>query len=217
MSQDNMSKDEKNSPEVEATSALFDGEVADCASLDDWLDNTENTERWHRYSIISSSLKGDVAEVAHIDISARVSASIDDESSAKVVRTSFSSRSAAARKAAARWLQPAGKAAVAAGVAVVAVLTVQTYQQPASVPSAEEPAFMTAPIGGRQPVSYSPSANTTSADQQQQQARESQLRRQAQSYLIDHQQQLMIVEGKANQTRSDKNESPESQQKDGSQ
>ncbi|MGM0525608.1 MAG: sigma-E factor negative regulatory protein [Pseudomonadota bacterium] len=217
MSQDNMSKDGKISPEVEATSAFFDGEVADCSSLDDWLDNTENTERWHRYSIISSSLKGDLAEVSHIDISAKVSAAVNDESSAKVVHTSFSSRSAAARKAAARWLQPAGKAAVAAGVAVVAVLTVQTYQQPASVPSAEEPAFMTAPIGGRQPVSYSPSTNTGTTGQQQQQTQDSQLRRQAQSYLIDHQQQLMIVEGKANKIRSDKNESSETQQKDGSQ
>lgn len=216
MSQDNVSKDGKISPETEATSAFYDGETAECSSLDDWLDNTENTERWHRYSIISSSLKGDLAELSHIDISVKVSAAVDEESSAKVVHTSFSSRSAAARKAAARWLQPAGKAAVAAGVAVVAVLTVQTYQQPASVPSAEEPAFMTAPIGGRQPVSYSPSANTSAAGQQQQ-AQDSQLRRRAQSYLIDHQQQLMIVESKANQIRSDKNESSETQQKDGSQ
>ncbi|MGM0481397.1 MAG: sigma-E factor negative regulatory protein [Pseudomonadota bacterium] len=198
MSQDRLSKDTTPTSEMQTTSAIFDQESAEHVAMDEWLDNDEERLRWHRYSLISSSLKRDLGQTTEVDISEQVSAAIAAQiETPEVIKTSLNSRSSAVRKAAMRWLQPTAKVAVAAGVAVVAVLTVQTYQQPTLLPGssgADQPSIMTAPIGGSsQPVSYSPSAQTqplTEAAPQQSQ----QLRRQAQSYLIDHQQQLMIIQ-----------------------
>lgn len=183
----------------ETTSAFFDEEQANQSSLEAWLADEETATRWHSYSIISRAMKGDLAGTAHIDISARVSASIAKEKphssakagSDKVIAVNHDKHSAAAQKAARRWFQPLAKVAVAAGVAAVAVMTVQTYQTPEAVPAAQEPALLTNPLGGRQPVSYSPSNNASPVTNQQQDV---QLRRQAQSYLIDHQQQMLLIE-----------------------
>lgn len=191
MSQDNRSIDAKGSAQDEVTSAFFDEEHAEHESFDSWLSDDQTVQRWYRYSIISSAMKNDIAAAAPIDISQRVSAAIAAEPNSKVVSVTLGSRSKAARRAANRWFQPVAKVAVAAGVAVVAVMTVQTYQTPEAMPAAQEPALITNPLGGRQPVSYSPatSANPLSAQQQ-----DMQLRRQAQSYLIDHQQQVLLLQ-----------------------
>ena len=84
---------------------------------------------------------------------------------------------------------------------MVAVMTVQSVQSPDTVPAAQEPGFITNPLGGRQPVSYSPSVNSASAGAQEQQ--DVQLRRQAQSYLIDHQQQILLLQN-ASETGAEK-------------
>ncbi|WP_404402602.1 negative regulator of sigma E activity [Idiomarina seosinensis] len=198
MSRDRLSNDTMPTSEMQTTSAIFDQESAEQSAIDDWLSKDEESSRWHRYSLISSSLKGELGGTSVVDISEQVSAAIAAQiDKPEVIKTSMHSRSAAVRKAAARWLQPTAKVAVAAGVAVVAVLTVQTYQQPNLVPgnpASEQPSIMTAPIGGSsQPVSYSPAGQTQAASQETPQQSE-QLRRQAQSYLIDHQQQLMILQ-----------------------
>lgn len=198
MSQDTLSKDTTH----ESTSAFFDDQPLD-NELESWLNDEESVQRWHRYSLISSSLKGDLGQSPQLDISASVSEAVEQEASQRVVKAGFGSRSAAVRKAAARWVQPTGKVAVAAAVAVVAVMTVQTYQQPNTVPAAEEPALMTAPIGGRQPVSFSP--NATSESMAERQFQDLQQRRQAQSYLIDHQQQVLMLQDAASTHEPDTN------------
>lgn len=197
MSRDFLSTDDNELTQSELTSTLFDAEQLDGQrsegdSLDAWLADDAAASQWHRYSIISSSLKGDLSDAPTLDISAQVSAAIADEKLDNVVSMSLNSKNKAARKASLRWLQPAGKIAVAASVAVVAVLSVQSLQQPTAVPNAEQPALMTNPLGGREPVSYSPAVAAPSEAQQQ--AYELQMRRQAQSYLIDHQQQTLIVQ-----------------------
>lgn len=192
MSQDNRSTDAKLADKFETTSAFFDEESAEQASIDAWLADDEAVQRWHRYSVISSVMKNDLSASGSIDISERVSAAVAAESAQdNVVSVASTSRSKAARKAASRWYQPVAKVAVAAGVAVVAVMTVQTLKSPDVVPAAQEPSFVTNPLGGRQPVSYSPSVNSPSVTQEQQ---DMQLRRQAQSYLIDHQQQILLLQ-----------------------
>ena len=192
MSQGKLSKDELHAAKHEATSAYFDEEHADGGSVDAWLKDDETAQRWHRYSLISSSLKKDLSASVSVDISEKVRAAIEQQQAHSVVSISSSSRSPAARKAASKWFQPFAKVAVAAGVAAVAVMTVQTYQQPDSVPAAQKPALMTNPLGGRQPVSYSPSMAASPVASQQQQ--DVQMRRQAQSYLIDHQQQILLLQ-----------------------
>ena len=68
----------------------------------------------------------------------------------------------------------------------MAVMTVQVYQQPAGADGASaEPALLTNPIGGREPVSLNHVEPMSQVSDQQR-------RRQVQSYLIDHQQQLML-------------------------
>lgn len=166
----------------------------------------EQRALWQRYALVGSVLRGDAEVGQPLDISAQVAARVAAEGAADTtVDTTESSvvdisvaAGGARTKAAMRWLKPAASAAVAASVAIVAVLSVQQWNQP--MPGSEssgqsmEPALITNPLGGRNPVSYnsvgSPGANkavaTPGSDAQQQQ------RRQLQSYLIDHQQQLQL-------------------------
>ncbi|RUO65526.1 anti sigma-E protein, RseA [Pseudidiomarina planktonica] len=162
----------------------------------------EQRALWQRYALVGSVLRGDAEVGQPLDISAQVAARVAAEAASDTTESSVVGISVAAggarTKAAMRWLKPAASAAVAASVAIVAVLSVQQWNQP--MPGSEssgqsmEPALITNPLGGRNPVSYnsvgSPGANkavaTPGSDAQQQQ------RRQLQSYLIDHQQQLQL-------------------------
>lgn len=180
--------------ESESTSALFDGQFINADEIEALLDNEKAKQEWHRYSVIRAAIKGDLNSDVSLDISERVRASVSQESN--VVKPGFG-RSTSQSKAASRWFQPFAKVAVAASVAVVAVMTVQTYQQP-TIPEggSAEPTLLTNPIGGREPVSLNRVEPMSQINDQQR-------RRQVQSYLIDHQQQLML------QQKADKNEQPE--------
>lgn len=170
--------------ESELTSALFDDQIVNADDIEALLDDEPAKQEWHRYSVIRAAIKDDLNTDISLDISERVQASIQHESN--VVTPAFG-RSKSQNKAASRWFQPFAKVAVAAGVAVVAVMTVQTYQQP-NLPdgTSAEPTLLTNPIGGgREPVSLNRVEPMSQVSDQQR-------RRQAQSYLIDHQQQLML-------------------------
>lgn len=170
--------------ESELTSALFDDQIVHADDIEALLDDEPAKQEWHRYSVIRAAIKDDLNTDISLDISERVQASIQHESN--VVTPAFG-RSKSQNKAASRWFQPFAKVAVAAGVAVVAVMTVQTYQQP-NLPdgTSAEPTLLTNPIGGgREPVSLNRVEPMSQVSDQQR-------RRQAQSYLIDHQQQLML-------------------------
>ncbi|MEX1222113.1 MAG: anti sigma-E factor RseA C-terminal domain-containing protein [Idiomarina sp.] len=176
------------------------GAAVNSDSLSEVL-TAEQRALWQRYALVGSVLRGDAEVGQPLDISAQVAARVAAEATAttdsSVVDISVAA-GGARTKAAMRWLKPAASAAVAASVAIVAVLSVQQWNQP--MPGSEssapgmEPALITNPLGGRNPVSYnsvdSPGASKTAAaagsDAQQQH------RRQLQSYLIDHQQQLQL-------------------------
>ena len=179
----------------ELTSALFDDQNINADEIEALLKDEEAQQEWHRYGVIRAAIKGDLNSDISLDISERVRVSVSQESN--VVKPGFG-RSKSQNKAASRWFQPFAKVAVAASVAVVAVMTVQTYQQPATPDgSSAEPTLLTNPIGGgREPVSLNRVEPMSQISDQQR-------RRQVQSYLIDHQQQLMLQQ-KAEQTEKEK-------------
>ena len=180
----------------ESTSALFDDQSINADEIEALLSDEQAVQEWHRYSVIRAAIKRDLNTDISMDISEQVRANISQESN-KVVKPGFG-RSKSQNKAASRWLQPFAKVAVAASVAVVAVMTVQTYQQPVTAEGGSaEPALLTSPIGGgREPVSLNRVEPMSQINDQQR-------RRQVQSYLIDHQQQLML------QQKADSDEQPE--------
>lgn len=168
----------------ESTSALFDDQIINADEIKALLDDEQEKQAWHRYSVIRAAIKSDLNSDISLDISERVSMSISQESN--VIKPGFG-RSKSQNKAASRWFQPFAKVAVAASVAVVAVMTVQTYQQPNTPEGGSmESVLLTNPIGGgREPVSLNRVEPMAQVSSQQR-------RRQVQSYIIDHQQQLML-------------------------
>ncbi|MEA3587176.1 sigma-E factor negative regulatory protein [Pseudidiomarina sp. 1APP75-27a] len=150
--------------------------------LDTLLSDTEAQQVWGRYALIGRVMKGDAETHQPLDISAAVAAQVSAEAKpAKVVQGRFG------KKTMQRWFAPAGSAAIAASVALVAVLSVQ-QANPVAPEETVQPAFATAPIGGRNPVSY----NTVLQSNEPTQAELAQQSRLLQSYMLDHQQQLQL-------------------------
>ncbi|MCK9505945.1 MAG: sigma-E factor negative regulatory protein, partial [Porticoccaceae bacterium] len=105
-----------NSNVEETLSALMDGEASDLEirrTLRDISDNAELRGTWQRYQLASAAMKRDLPPRV-TDLSLRISAAIDEESTPK------SSLSA--------LLPRFGKVAIAASVTLVAVLGVQQIQ-----------------------------------------------------------------------------------------
>lgn len=170
----------------EQVSALLDNASEDLREqeqqLDTLLSDTEAQHVWGRYALIGRVMKGDAEAHQPIDISAAVAARISAEAQpGKVVQGRFGKQSVK------RWLAPAGSVAIAASVALVAVLSVQ-QTNPVVPEETVQPAFATAPIGGRNPVSY----NTVLQSNEPTQAELAQHSRLLQSYMLDHQQQLQL-------------------------
>lgn len=187
-------------------SALLDGDVQDQRQFDELLSDKTARDAWQRYALIGGVMRADANVGAPLDISQRVAEQVAQEPllQGQVVQPQITQKGAMGR-AARRWLQPAAKVAVAAGVAAVAVLSVNTVQQPNPVQQSNEPAFITNPIGGLNPVSLNavfaePQASSPSQAMQQQQ-------REMQSYIIDHQQQLLL------QPQADVNKSEQESEK----
>ncbi len=100
---------------AEAVSALMDGEVDELSlhrALRDIEEDQALRDMWHRYHMVSASMKNELPE-RMTDLSSRISAAIAEEKSpVRLVQ---------------RWLQPVGRFAIAASVTVVAVFGVQQY------------------------------------------------------------------------------------------
>jgi len=98
----------------QSLSALMDGEATDMELhrlLKEVSEGSELRDKWKRYHMVSSALKGDAA-ITPIDYSAAISAAIDEEPSHR-------------QSALAGFVGSAGRFAIAASVALVAVLGVQ--------------------------------------------------------------------------------------------
>ncbi|MBT6592539.1 MAG: sigma-E factor negative regulatory protein [Porticoccaceae bacterium] len=103
----------------QSLSALMDGEATDMELhrlLKEVSEGSELRDKWKRYHMVSSALKGDAA-ITPIDYSAAISAAIDEESSHR-------------QSVLAGFVGSAGRFAIAASVALVAVLGVQQLNSP---------------------------------------------------------------------------------------
>lgn len=167
------------------------------ADLSALLDDQHAQAAWSRYALVGHIMRGDAQSHQHIDISVRVAAQIQHEAQPSqttqtdnIVQPSVRQGGAQAR-AASRWLKPAGSIAIAASVALVAVLSVQQPVLDDTQPTIEtqvQPAVVTNPFGGRNPVSY----NTVIEQQAPTEAELAQQRQLLQTYMIDHQRQIQL-------------------------
>ena len=110
-----------------------------------------------------------------------------------------------------RWLQPVAQGAVAAGVAMLAVVGMQQYQQPQQEVMSPLPVLHTQPIGGfYTPVSLS---QTTVEDRFAEQERQAMLEQQQRLQLLlnAHRQQVRVMEQsrQASQTTDKSEQQPE--------
>ena len=102
---------------TEAVSALMDGEVDEMElhrTLKDIADSPEARASWHRYQLAALAMRRELPETL-IDLSGPIREAIEQESNPSAFTQ--------------RWVKPAGRFAVAASVAMVAVLGVQQFSQ----------------------------------------------------------------------------------------
>lgn len=123
---------------IESVSALMDNEASELELqrlLKELDADPELKATWSRYQIASAGLKGKLPAMASTDFAARVSAAIDAEETyssqevakSKVVGEDVSKPSSVVVLPS-RWLQQAGRVAVAASVAGALIVGVQQYQ-----------------------------------------------------------------------------------------
>ncbi|MFA5631608.1 MAG: sigma-E factor negative regulatory protein [Porticoccaceae bacterium] len=120
----------------ETLSALMDGEAEELEvrrALREVSANSDLRATWHRYQLASAAMKRDLPG-GIVDLSSRIGAALEQEAPLK---PSLS-----------RWLQPLGKVAIAASVALVAVIGVQQIQNAGTAQPSAEMASRTANDSG---------------------------------------------------------------------
>lgn len=180
----------------EQLSALLDGHIDGDEALHELVENASQRERWFRYQLTGAVIRGDVSNGQPLDISAAVAAQVAAEPKHAVVpKSAWQSLQHWLQQG---WFRPAANVAVAAGVAIVTIVGIQSYQPvtestvsaEAAASSASTIGFETRPLGGViNPVSFN-MTNSPVVDQQE----ADQERRLLQSFFFDHQQQLQLSE-----------------------
>ncbi len=167
----------------EQLSALMDGEALDNEVLSALSEDVTLQRRWESYHLIRDTLRGDVADVVHFDIAARVSAALEKEPARNIIPLIQESQPEPARwermsfwKKMRPWGMQITQVGVAACVSLAVIVGVQQYNQPKNngEPS-ETPVFNTLPMMGKaSPVSLgvpSDSFDTNNVNQQVQEQR----------------------------------------------
>ncbi|MFH8132835.1 anti-sigma-E factor RseA [Pantoea osteomyelitidis] len=168
----------------EKLSALMDGETLDNALLSALSKDANLQKSWESYHLIRDTMRGDVGEFLHFDISARVAAAIEQEPARKVTELIAEAQPAPSRwekmpfwRKARPWAAQLTQVGVAACVSLAVIVGVQHYNQPvgSNAPASEAPVFNTLPMMGKaSPVSLgvpSDAFDTNSANQQVQEQR----------------------------------------------
>lgn len=122
----------------ERLSALMDGEVSRFEQrrlVDELLNNDEDQARWSRAHLIGDAIRGELPERVSLDLAARISAQIEDE--APLHQSPMA--------AAPAWIKPASGFAVAATVAVVSILGLQSMVGYEQGPAGAQPLAASAP------------------------------------------------------------------------
>jgi|GEM_PF-650842 len=201
-------------------SAFTDNEQMSEEALKALLNSPEQRLSWQRYHLIGALIRGDAKSGMPVDISAAVAEQVRNEP------VSFAPGAARqgifGRIKQSRLVRPAANFAVAASVAVVTVLGVQNYllidDNVPGQPSVQAPsALETMPVGGVvNPLSFSapqPATQVTPGEEMSQ-------RRQLQSFLYGHQQQLQLsqqnlVQDQAEQESTQQELRQQEQEEDG--
>lgn len=148
----------------EQLSALMDGEALDQSFLTELSNDEQLQASWGRYHLVRDTLRGDLGNVMHIDIAARVADAIAQEPVSSNItplivesqpepsrwrKMGFSSKSG--------WGAQLAQVGVAACVSLAVIVGVQNYNHPvdaAASAAQDSPAFNTLPMMGKaSPVS----------------------------------------------------------------
>ncbi|ALV91357.1 MULTISPECIES: anti-sigma-E factor RseA [Pantoea] len=169
----------------EKLSALMDGETLDNELLASLSKDADLQKSWESYHLIRDTMRGDVGEVLHFDISARVAAAIALEPARKVTTLIPEAQPEPSRwekmpfwRRGGTWTAQLAQIGVAACVSLAVIVGVQHYNnQPGSgaTEASDSPAFNTLPMMGKaSPVSLgvpSDAFDTNSSNQQVQEQR----------------------------------------------
>jgi len=195
-------------------SAASDNQPLTKAQLDSLLAQTELQQKLERFHLIGAAMRREAHSPLPADFVADVMTQLADEPEYQL-QTSRSLlqriKTSVAVAANGRWLQPVAQGAIAAGVALMAVVGVQQYQQSPETGLSPLPQLQTQPIAGfATPVSLSQTTVSDRFAQQEQQAMLEQQKR-LQALLNAHRQQVRVMEQaqQANQKTEPKNNGPE--------
>ena len=168
----------------EKLSALMDGETLDNELFSALSKDAELQKSWESYHLIRDTMRGDVGDVLHFDISARVAAAIEKEPLRKITTLIPEAQPEPSRwekmpfwHKMRPWAAQLTQVGVAACVSLAVIVGVQHYNQPgsSSVESSDSPVFNTLPMMGKaSPVSLgvpSDAFDTNGANQQVQDQR----------------------------------------------
>lgn len=167
----------------EQLSAWMDDSNPDAATLHQLLANDGLQQQYSRYRLIGDAMRGELQGPLTLDLSDKVMAALADE---PVVLAPKPQRSSLWQAKVMPMLRQSAQFAVAASVATLVVVGVQSYNND-SDPTNPLPVLNTRPLGGAAaPVAFSTPvpAALPSAQQAQEQ------RRRMGAYLQDHQQQV---------------------------
>lgn len=129
---------------IESVSALMDGEVAEFElrrSLDKIAEDSEASERWRRYHVARSVMKGEAVAAVEIDISGSVMSALDDEEPHTESEVPASEQKTS--RASEMFWKPLTSMAVAASVTAVVIFGAQNF---GGTPAASTPAPVLADI-----------------------------------------------------------------------
>ncbi|MDD8059440.1 sigma-E factor negative regulatory protein [Shewanella metallivivens] len=190
----------------EWVSAAVDGE-ADDKTLAQLSADVDSHEQWQRYHMIGDTMRGELPEAIDLDLSANIMAAIDLEPTIimpKAQQAEPAEHVAPAAKTSnvVPFFKQFGQYAIAATVAMVAIVGVQSYNQTNDAES-PLPVLTTRPLVGTvSPVSY----QTGTAQNQQNYSNDQVIeqRRRINAYIQDHmlQQRLnpgVVIDDNSNQ------------------
>ncbi len=170
----------------EKLSALMDGETLDSELLSSLSKDVELQKSWESYHLIRDTLRGDVSEVLHFDISARVAAAIENEPVFKATPLIPEAQPEPSSwqkmpfwRRGGNWVASVTQIGVAACVSLAVIVGVQHYNGSSAgnnvAETSDSPAFNTLPMMGKaSPVSLgvpSDAFDTNSSSQQVQEQR----------------------------------------------
>ncbi|MDW8847042.1 anti-sigma-E factor RseA [Erwinia sp. MMLR14_017] len=186
----------------EQLSALMDGETLDNEVLSALSKDAMLQKNWESYHLIRDTLRGDVGQVMHFDIAARVAAAIELEPVNKTTTLIPEAQPKPERYAsmpfwhkARPWAAQLTQVGVAACVSLAVIVGVQHYNQPQPGQSeSDSPVFNTLPMMGQaSPVSLgvpSENANSNTNSSASQQVQDS--RRRVNAMLQDYELQRRL-------------------------